>query len=224
MLRDSINFHFLIKALKSDESRIAIIAYGLLSGQSDIFQLRKYRDEIQQALVNAPKISLDQKVRLIALATDSIKFSNDNDTSVLGKAVKKYMLDTTAENRRIAAFDTNESFYEKLWAINDLILRGNRRCFTALILHFNEPSFMLRGRNEVVGPCTTRTLRVPIIESLSRFFPDEPLLNDSLYSIRNNSEKMDNRELVLLYFDKITQLAKKRIWSRTKRSATSTSD
>lgn len=158
--------------------RIAIIAYGLLLGQSDIVQLRKYRDEIQQTLVNAPKINLDQKVCLIALATDSIKFSNDNDTSILGKAVKKYMLDTTSENRKIAALDTSKSFDEKLWAINDLILRGNRRCLTALILHFNEPSFLVRGRNEVVGPCALETLRIPIIKGLSRYFPDESLLND----------------------------------------------
>lgn len=208
LLRDSINFKILIKALESAKDGVAIPAYDYLIYLSDINQLRKYNSSIKQAFTRASKISSERKVRLLALATDSLKnASYKSDTSLFTKALKEYMIDTAFENKKIAMLDTGKYFNEKNWAINDLILRGNRRCLNALILHFNDPTFELAGSASY--PCTSFTLRIPIIKGLSRYFPDEPLLSDSLYSIMNSPDKINNRETVSLYFTAVIKWAKK---------------
>jgi hypothetical protein len=206
---DSIDFNFLIEALHADTDFLAVSAGDLLAERSDITTLRNYRDKIKQALSRSSFVSMKRKIHILALASKTVE--SIKDTSGIENAVRKYMIDTESENEMIATLDTNPLYYEKLWAIHDLSLKGNRRCLQALILHFNEPCFSWSKRNEFAPACTSATLRIPIIQYMGRYYPNESLLNDSLYALLYCPEKSTDRKYIALYFDRFLRWAKKEL-------------
>ncbi len=209
-ISDSINYNFLIKGLQSDSSYIAINAYNLLFENTSINHLRKNRDKIKKSLSHSSLISLERRIWLLALASDSVIIEeNKNDTSSIEKEVRKFLSDTVSENKMIAALDTNPDFREKSYVVKKLLQRGNKRCLQALIVHFNEPSFDWDKINADAPPCTTQTLRFPIVLGVSRYFPENPFLNDSLYLLRIDSQKRQDKEYVARYFKEFLIWAKK---------------
>lgn len=206
-IEESCLFDFFIECLQSDNNEFVNPSYNILVGYTTIPALRKNRNKIKIALNNSPTISLNRKVKLLALATSQTEILND--TSTLERKVKEYLSDTLTESKLIADLDSSKIYRNKLKAVEKLVLKGNNRCLKALIIHFNKPSFAWTKINEYSEPCTTQTLRVPIIQGISRYYPNNPLLNDSLFFLMNCNEKKQNVEYISKYFKMFLEWAKK---------------
>ena len=204
-LADSINFNFFIESLRTGPANIAIKAYSVLAEESAIKEFRKHRAGLKNALLTSP-ISSRRKIRLLGLASESAE--SIKDSSSLETEVKNYLSDTVSVNRFITDLDSSTVYKEKEKAIRELLYRGNRKCLNALILHFNEPCFDYVKVTKTAPPCTTGTLRIPVIKGLSRYYPDIPLLNDSLTALLADRNKMNDREYVSTYFESFLTWAK----------------
>jgi hypothetical protein len=184
---------FLLADMLSD-SNVLEWVYQTLEQKTSFNSLSRYKKEL------LPKIK-----------TSGLEAGKVNELiSLCNRSESKSLIsDTVLLNSLIASFAKSTSFRESTILISQLGTCGGDTALKSLISNFNKPVFDTRKLHKTSPPCTSNTLRITIIEGLQRYYPFEPILNDSLYILLNDRALLNNRAYVRDYFGNVINWAKK---------------
>lgn len=152
-------------------------AADVLRNRCSYESLPKYKKRFLSALDDFYSIGFDESYELLAL----LDLNKEEEIAIFGKKnlkieVKARLGDTAAVAELIERYENGRDYNSKESAVRKLLYSGNLDAIKYCIQKFNDPVIQTVGNDK--QPCKEESIRYPIIDALSYYFPDNPLLNE----------------------------------------------